>query len=427
MALLPAAAHKTASTDAPDCSAKTSKPSLQKVLTIPVYYVTDRATQPPQNPGLKQDVLDLQYGKASVDVAITIADSDKSIATTLHWQTKNEPERTLKPTIFLRGYECPPGAWSKTNDGVAPYQDPTSNRRDSGKDRFLKALTADTAAATATAIGGNLYLYIHGFASRFQDAIYSCAYLESIVKAPVVCYSWPSVGTVALSNRERRGRMKYEVDFPLAHAVNAYKGYNADVRTVDSPEVETHLASTIESILSAMAPDQHLHVIADSLGNRLLVNSLAQLHTTRQIDRVIYLSADVPIDDFEKEWPTIKKVAKESWLFFNPTDQALSGASLEGMIWCKLARHKDREPGPCDNKEPRIGRTGSQIDPELRMIQYAALSEPACGRSKIRHFLPFEALNAVLQRDKYITKPNGQKFGVVTVHSIVPLPSSATK
>jgi hypothetical protein len=97
------------------------------------------------------------------------------------------------------------------------------------------------------------------------------------------------------------------------------------------------------------------------------------------------------------------------------------------MIWCTLANHKNREPGPCDNKEPRIGKTGSQIDPELHMVQYAALSEPACGRSKIRHFLPFEALNSVLQKDKYITKPDGQKFGVVTVHSIVPLPSATRK
>lgn len=144
------------------------------------------------------------------------------------------------------------------------------------------------------------FVYIHGFNVKFDDAAYATAQIayDLDFKGVPMMFSWPSQGSVL--------------------------AYNGDQDTVDfsSPNLQGFL-ERIARETGAL----RIHVMAHSMGNRLLTRALEKLVLQADIqplfENVIMASPDVNAQIFTRLWPQIKVAAKRFTLYASSDDRAL--------------------------------------------------------------------------------------------------------
>jgi esterase/lipase superfamily enzyme len=145
------------------------------------------------------------------------------------------------------------------------------------------------------------FVFIHGFNVTFDEAAYRTAQLAYDLRFEGVpmMYSWPSQGRLL-----------------------AYNG-DEEATNWSSP----HLQSFLERV-ARESGSLRIHLIAHSMGNRVLANALVGLGRQPDIqplfDNVIMAAPDVNAYTFTDQiWPDIQKAAKRFTLYASSDDQAL--------------------------------------------------------------------------------------------------------
>jgi esterase/lipase superfamily enzyme len=163
---------------------------------------------------------------------------------------------------------------------------------------------AEVSAQASTSAEGEAFVFIHGFNVSFEDAAMRTAQMSydlGFAGAPIF-YSWPSEGKASLLAYTRDGR-------------------NADVSAA-------HLKSFLEQ-LTANTGVRTVHLIAHSMGNRVLTQALDQLASAGKtaakahFRQVALLAPDVDADLFRQVAKRIQVTADRVTLYASSRDEAL--------------------------------------------------------------------------------------------------------
>lgn len=165
--------------------------------------------------------------------------------------------------------------------------------------------------------GNGVFVFIHGYNVRFDDALKRTAQLSTDlgVKGPAICYSWPSRGQLA--------------------------GYTADESTVawSAPHLEQ-----LVNDLRERSGVKSINIVAHSMGNRALLQAVErigirlegvaraaqQLDPTSEftppkvIDHLVMAAPDVDVETFTSRYVDhLNRVARRRTLYFSAGDRAL--------------------------------------------------------------------------------------------------------
>jgi esterase/lipase superfamily enzyme len=167
----------------------------------------------------------------------------------------------------------------------------------SALDTWITAIRARLAAEGPAA--GSGVVFVHGYNVSFKDAAIRSAQLgyDLSVDGPMAFFSWPSRGAVAL--------------------------YPADEATVDASE--DHLFEFLQHFIAACgrAP---VHVIAHSMGNRVVARTLVRLRREQsdlRLDQLICAAPDMDQDTFASLAKQFRAVAKQATLYVSERDTAV--------------------------------------------------------------------------------------------------------
>lgn len=250
--------------------------------TIRVHYVTDR-----QNEGTDLEPLfgegfaaegDARLSYGTCDVSIPDGHEVGEVERPSGWQ-REDPERH----IVILTHEGRPRAV------------------------FYRELHAELdQASVRTAL-----LFVHGFNVTFEEAIQRTAQLKSDLSyaGPVIAFCWPS--------------MRLNVVTAAAVGKRAYNRAerNAPAAQRDLQQFLTELAAELEPSL--------VHLIAHSMGNRLLANSVARLSLAPlpvRFATVILAAPDIKQVDFFAIAAAVAVSARAVTLYASSKDRALEGA-----------------------------------------------------------------------------------------------------
>jgi esterase/lipase superfamily enzyme len=218
-------------------------------------------------------------------------------------------------------------------------------------------------------------LFVHGFNVTFDDAMRRTAQVayDLAFDGPAIAFSWPSQGSPS----------------PLA--------YTRDQRNADLSA--TSLRKVLELLTSA--GDITVHVIAHSMGNRILVSALQQLappSATRQgaLREVAFLAPDVDAELFKRSVKQIAGKATRMTLYASSRDGALEVAQ-------RVAGYQ------------RAGQAGAQIVvvPEIQTIDASEVDTSLLG---LNH--SYFADNSTIVSDLFtLLKGQGpqERFGLVPI------------
>ena len=159
-------------------------------------------------------------------------------------------------------------------------------------------------------ISGNTFVFIHGYNTSFHNGAILAAKIayDLQLKGTPILYSWPSIGSVT--------------------------SFDQDVKTVEDPETTRHALVFLKDILNRSSHHK-VHLVAHSLGTRLLCETLAQLplEDARKVSSVVLIAAEIETAQFKKLFEG-KGGLREKYvekgcpflLYASTEDQALSTA-----------------------------------------------------------------------------------------------------
>lgn len=153
----------------------------------------------------------------------------------------------------------------------------------------------------------DILVFIHGFSNQFDESVRRTGQLAYDLDFPGVAmtYSWPSQGSFSMDN------------------------YNQDeiFSKKSIPYLKKFLLDVIKN-----APNQKVNIIAHSMGNRVLVNAIAdiELSSKKEIFNQIILAApDVNAKIFKEEiLPRMQGKAKKITLYASSEDRALQASRI---------------------------------------------------------------------------------------------------
>ena len=173
--------------------------------------------------------------------------------------------------------------------------------------------------------GRRVLIFVHGFNTRFEEAVYRFAQIvyDSRVNVAPVLFTWPSGGNVTDYVYDRDSAM-----------------YSRDA---------------LETVLQALVKDSNvssISILAHSMGNYLVIESLRQMSIRDhglppKIEDVMLASPDIDVDVFRRQLAEIDAGPRPAQftLFVSRDDRALGLSSF-------LARDSTRLGALDPNKEP---------------------------------------------------------------------------
>lgn len=193
-----------------------------------------------------------------------------------------------------------------------------------GRDNFASAL----GRAVTSAPQKELLIFLHGYRVTFEEAARRAAQVASDLRfeGVVMLFSWPSLGSVL--------------------------GYQADEDSAaKSAEPLRVLLRDLEG-----GPWTRVHVVAHSMGNRVMVGSLAGRDQgwTLPIQNVVLVAADIDVELFEQQFPPLREAVRQHdgalvTSYTSSTDRALGVSSFLHRT-TRLGRVGDR-PAAVDGLE----------------------------------------------------------------------------
>lgn len=169
-------------------------------------------------------------------------------------------------------------------------------------DPFQFGAAADAVLADAKRFEGHAFVYVHGYNSTFEQALYRTAQLAHDLEfdgAPFM-YSWPSWGSES--------------------------GYLYDQDSAD--RAQKYFLQFLETV-ATRTKAKKIHIIAHSMGTRPLLDSLktvaasARKSRKLKIDQIVLAAPDIDRDVFVGIAGAIGKVAKGATLYAMQNDRAL--------------------------------------------------------------------------------------------------------
>ncbi|HEV7323272.1 MAG TPA: alpha/beta hydrolase [Ensifer sp.] len=155
-------------------------------------------------------------------------------------------------------------------------------------------------------VGGNAFVFVHGFNNRYEDSVYRLAQIvhDSDVQATPVLFTWPSRANVF--------------------------DYNYD------KESTNYSRTALEDILKKLsdAPKvKSITILAHSMGTWLTMESLRQMgirdgNVPSKIENVILASPDIDLDVFAKQFVEMGKKRPKFTIFVSQDDRALALSSF---------------------------------------------------------------------------------------------------
>lgn len=168
------------------------------------------------------------------------------------------------------------------------------------------AFLARVRAATAGAKPDDVLVYLHGYLNDFRNALFRTAQLKHDLEfpGPAVAYSWPSQGTAA--------------------------GYTLDEANA---EWSAHNFKKFLNDLMANSGKARVHVIAHSMGNRVLAAALREMvcerGNTGKLHHIILAAPDIDADVFRRDVvPVLRLSATRVTLYVSEDDKALIASRL---------------------------------------------------------------------------------------------------
>ena len=176
---------------------------------------------------------------------------------------------------------------------------------------FWRALAAEVAASPRREV----LVFIHGFNFSFEAAAQRAAQLRYDLgfEGPVVLFSWAS----------RASPRRYPQDELTVAASGA------------------RLRTFLE-MLRARNGAESVHLLAHSMGNRALVDALAEMPDGKHFGQVILAAPDMDVADFRAKAPALVRLARRVTLY----------ASVEDRPLLVAAGH---------HKKPRAGESGENV------------------------------------------------------------------
>ncbi|MFA7307243.1 MAG: alpha/beta hydrolase [Hyphomicrobium sp.] len=238
--------------------------------------------------------------------------------------------------------------------------------------------------ATSTTFKDHAFVFVHGFNTSFDNALYRTAQIAYDLRFDGVpfLYSWPSGGKVA--------------------------SYTYDHGSVE--QAEPTLAEFLDMVIQKSGA-KSISLIAHSMGNELLLRVLERIKTKVPrgvvISQVILAAPDVDRDKFNILAREVIKFAKGVTLYAASNDRALS---YSARFWGGVPRAGD------------VPATGPLIIPGLDTIDVTAVSTDALGLNHSGY-----AENPALLNDVKALVASGLRPPDKRVKSILAVESAAGK
>lgn len=165
------------------------------------------------------------------------------------------------------------------------------------------AKSARERAQSAQRFAGQALLFIHGYNTSFDNAVYRAAQIAFDIKfdGPVFVYSWPSGGGIASYTYDRES----------------------------SSQSEPYLRQFLDEVLKTVDPGQ-LSIIAHSMGAQPLLRALSDMKRSSGdsalIRALILASPDSDRDSFENIMIGLRGVARSTTLYVSGNDRALQSS-----------------------------------------------------------------------------------------------------
>ena len=200
--------------------------------------------------------------------------------------------------------------------------------------------------------GGEALVFIHGFNNSFEDAARRTAQIAEDLKfrgAPIM-YSWPSQQSASL------------------------RGYQDDARAIGW--CEEHFLNFMAGVARESGA-RRVHVIAHSMGNRLLAETLRKLSyhfrsgELPRLSQVILTAPDIDAEYFQTAIaPRIVQTADRVTIYSSSRDLALKASSVVNRIGRK-----------------RLGEAGDELStfPDYRSIEMVDASTVDTGLFSLNH------------------------------------------
>lgn len=217
-------------------------------------------------------------------------------------------------------------------------------------------------------------LFVHGYNVPFRDAAIRAAQIAydlNFTGVPLL-YSWPSKGTVG--------------------------GYVADENSVS--RAVPYFEEFLRLVLTETNVSE-VHVLAHSMGNRLLTEVLADFDTTSlpkdsgRLGQVVFAAPDVDAEVFRRRLPRIARQAAGCTLYASSVDRALAASRTMAAA-------------------PRAGQAGAGIvvAPGLDTVDASALDTGLMGHSYVGdHKSVLADVHGLLRQ----ALPPSRRFGLVSV------------
>jgi len=197
-------------------------------------------------------------------------------------------------------------------------------------------------------------VYVHGFATTFDSALYRLAQLKYDTGYPGVpiAFCWPSAGE------------------------ESWTAYNHDRESVPK---SIHAFSDLLRLLKASAYVSKLYIIAHSMGGQIVTSRIDAAGNEAKkmaLEELVLAAPDVDPEFFSEAAPYLKQAVKKVTLYALSTDRALwFSAGLNGEKKSRLGYHP---PG-----------TGPHTFPDIETIDVTALESDMFGRFTINRDIPF--------------------------------------
>jgi esterase/lipase superfamily enzyme len=176
-----------------------------------------------------------------------------------------------------------------------------------GPDRFIQLirieslsqveLQTEIARAIGTARAKEILIFLHGYNVTFEQAARRAGQIayDLAFGGVVLLFSWPSLGVVP--------------------------GYGGDAeRAADSGLFLARFLKSLEG-----GPWTKVHLLAHSMGNRVMLNGLAEVPDANlTFGETAFIAADVGIEQFEQKFPKFQQSIARATLYVSRHDRALA-------------------------------------------------------------------------------------------------------
>jgi len=288
-------------------------PAEHRNNTVDVLYVTDRAQSGTNKKGPTYGYgrsPSLAFGSAVVEIGRDLSWDEVAKASTTGSGRKSLPLSIKQVREIAR---CPDVPFPVAKPGPRPEEDPATLQEFKAVEAQLHA---ELASRLAPGERKDVYIYVHGFANTFEDAMYTAAELWHFLgrQGVIIGYTWPA-------GRGMSGR-----------------GYEYD--TASSEFTVFHLKQLLRSLGRCPQVDK-IHILAHSRGTDTTMAALRELNIEHKyaeqsardaikLRNLVLAAPDIDFEVFQQRGggERLAYLPERATIYTSPNDRALEMADI---------------------------------------------------------------------------------------------------